>query len=134
MRVTPGVRRGESDVVAAFTGPIDVAGAYSAPLAYCSTQYSYSTRFLICRLLAMMRMHSQLRLSDNEGRLEVKKAAEELQVGLQPSGGMSVYSAWRLHGSRLLALSRCSMLTSLCKAATVRLEEETFKLQDARQL
>jgi hypothetical protein len=82
----------------------------------------------------MMQMHSQLRLTDNEGRLEVKKAAEELQVGLQPCGGMSVYSAWRLHGSRLLALSRCSILTSLCKAATVRLEEETFKLQDARQL
>ncbi len=73
----------------------------------------------------MMRMHSQLRLTDNEGRLEVKKAAEELQVGLQPRGGMSVYSASWL---------RCSPLTSLCKAATVRLEEETFKLQDARQL
>ena len=79
-------------------------------------------------------LHLQLRVTDNEGRIDVKKAAEELQVGLEPRSGMSVYSAWRLHESRLLAISRCSPLTSLCKAATVRLEEETFKLQDARQL
>ena len=38
-------------------------------------------------------LHLQLRVTDNEGRLDVKKAAEELQVRLEQRSSMRVHSA-----------------------------------------
>ena len=68
----------------------------------------------------------------------MKNVADKLQVGRRHR--RRVFDSCGSRACALLVLILCELLfrvvvlTMLCKAATVLLEEENFKLQDARQM
>ncbi len=68
----------------------------------------------------------------------MKNVADKLQVGCRHRRRMFYSCACRASAVFVLIaferLSRGVSLTMLCQAATVVLEEENFKLQDARQM